>query len=105
MICINVQNYVIFVFLGIGFSWQDNYNKNGWKANAGLDTEVEAIYKLFEDYENNSEYINYIYAINYSIYYQWKLGKSLNFFSLGISYTDTYWGNFPLPIVSFDRRF
>ena len=94
------DNYAIFgvvgfVNVGLGIAWQSNYNANGMMicgtvAHAGDEV-------TFADL---------------SLSYQWRLGKSSNFFSLGGSYV--YFSNSledgssthgPMPVISFDRRF
>ena len=92
------DNYAIFgvvglINLGLGIAWQSNYNANGMLI-AG------------------SVCYSGVTFGNLSLSYQWRLGKSSNFFSLGGSYV--YFSNSledgssthgPMPVISFDRRF
>ena len=92
------DNYAIFgvvgfVNVGLGIAWQSNYNANGMLI-AG------------------SVCYSGVTFGNLSLSYQWRLGKSSNFFSLGFNATydfvelegdETPYGYFP--VISFDRRF
>ena len=92
------ENYAFFVSLGFfsvgsGITWQSNYNANGMMISGGVTFAA-------------------IISGNLSLSYQWRLGKSSNFVSLGGSYVYFYnsledgsstYG--PMPVISFDRRF
>ena len=93
------DNYAIFgslgfgSLLGLGIVWQSNYNANGMMI-AGA-----AVY-------SGETFVNLSFS------YQWRLGKSSNFFSLGGSYAyysetleDGSSQHGPMPVISFDRRF
>jgi hypothetical protein len=81
------DNFSIYGLLGIGnlyglgIAWQKNYNENGlmigWSG--GIDVGDDPFG-------------------SFSVSYQWRIGESQNFFSLGTS-------NFLFPIISLDRRF
>ena len=79
--------------LGSGIVWQSNYNANGMMI-AGSASYAESAY------------------LNLSFSYQWRLGESSNFFSLGVNSNYHFeelvgdekpYGFFP--VISFDRRF
>ena len=92
------DNYAIygivgFVNVGLGIAWQSNYNANGMLI-AG------------------SGYYSGVTSGGLSLSYQWRLGKSSNFFSLGVNSNYHFeelvgdekpYGFFP--VISFDRRF
>ena len=92
------DNYAIFgvvglINLGLGIAWQSNYNANGIMIAGSVG------------------YVGDTFG-NLSLSYQWRLGKSSNFFSLGFNAThdfvelednETPIGYFP--VISFDRRF
>ena len=97
------QNISLFGYLGLpsiigsGISWQQNYNHNGWMLclSIGIPSHFPA---------------NLV-----GISYQWQIGNSPTYFSIGISTQafeyypsdsdEAKWGIFPLPIISLDRRF
>ena len=79
--------------VGLGMAWQSNYNANGIMIAGSVG------------------YVGDTFG-NLSLSYQWRLGKSSNFFSLGFNATydfvelednETPIGYFP--VISFDRRF
>ena len=92
------ENYAFFVSLGVfsvgsGITWQSNYNANGMMISGGVAYAA-------------------IISGNLSLSYQWRLGKSSNFFSLGVNssyfseklfFNDSQFGY--SPVISFDRRF
>ena len=92
------DNYAIFgvvglINLGLGIAWQSNYNANGMMIAGSMCYGDDTFGNL-------------------SLSYQWRLGKSSNFFSLGFNATydfvelednETPIGYFP--VISFDRRF
>ena len=92
------DNYAIFgvvglINLGLGIAWQSNYNANGMMISGSVGYAGDTFGNL-------------------SLSYQWRLGKSSNFVSLGGSYV--YFSNSledgssthgPMPVISFDRRF
>ena len=92
------DNYAIygivgFVNVGLGIAWQSNYNANGMLIAGSVC------------------YSGVTFA-GLSLSYQWRLGKSSNFVSLGGSYV--YFSNSLedgspqhglMPVISFDRRF
>ena len=92
------DNYAIFgvvglINLGLGIAWQSNYNANGMMIAGSMCYGDDTFGNL-------------------SLSYQWRLGKSSNFVSLGGSYVYFYnsledgsstYG--PMPVISFDRRF
>ena len=92
------DNYAIFgvvgfVNVGLGIAWQSNYNANGMMIAGSMCHGGDTFGNL-------------------SLSYQWRLGKSSNFFSLGFNATydfvelednETPIGYFP--VISFDRRF
>ena len=92
------DNYAIFgslgfISLGLGITWQSNYNANGMMIAGSVGYAVDTYGNL-------------------SLSYQWQLGKSSNFFSLGGGYS--YWSESLedgspqhgfVPVISFDRRF
>ena len=92
------DNYAIFgsvgfINVGLGIAWQSNYNANGMMISGSVGYAGDTFGNL-------------------SLSYQWRLGKSSNFFSLGFNAThdfvelednETPIGYFP--VISFDRRF
>ena len=79
--------------VGLGMAWQSNYNANGIMIAGSVG------------------YVGDTFG-NLSLSYQWRLGKSSNFFSLGGGYS--YWSESLedgspqhgfVPVISFDRRF
>jgi len=92
------DNYAIygivgFVNVGLGIAWQSNYNANGMLIAGSVC------------------YSGVTFA-GLSLSYQWRLGKSSNFVSLGGRYS--YWSESLedgspqhgfVPVISFDRRF
>ena len=92
------DNYAIFgslsfFSLGAGIAWQSNYNANGMMIAGSVGYAGDSFGAL-------------------SLSYQWRLGKSSNFFSLGGCYfynTESYEDGSSqhgfVPIISFDRRF
>ena len=81
--------------VGLGMAWQSNYNANGIMMAGSVG------------------YVGDTFG-NLSLSYQWRLGKSSNFFSLGVNSgyhfecdeCESDLVNFvPLPVISFDRRF
>ena len=93
------DNYAIFgsfgfgSLLGLGIVWQSNYNANGMMIAGSVGYAGDTFGNL-------------------SLSYQWRLGKSSNFFSLGGNYAyysetlevgSTQHGF--MPVISFDRRF
>ena len=91
------DNYAIFgslsfFSLGAGIAWQNNYNANGMMIAGSVGYAGDSFGAL-------------------SLSYQWRLGKSSNFFSLGVNSgyhfeCDECGSDFvPLPVISFDRRF
>ena len=92
------DNYAIlgsvgFFSLGSGIAWQSNYNANGMMIAGSMCYGDDTFGNL-------------------SLSYQWRLGKSSNFFSLGLNAdysfdkledNETPFGFFP--VISFDRRF
>jgi hypothetical protein len=97
------KNWAIFVaagfgnVFGVGITGQTNYNDNG----------------LIFGWSGGVDYEGYSYG-SFSLAYQWRLGKSSNFLSLGITsaayeYYDYYYGNTTatgfIPVISFDYRF
>ena len=93
------DNYAIFgvvgfVNVGLGIAWQSNYNANGMLIAGSVC------------------YSGVTFA-GLSLSYQWRLGKSSNFVSLGGRYS--YYSDsvekdgsplsILLPVISFDRRF
>ena len=80
---------------GIGFSWQSNHDENGFLI--GLSSGASFGEAAFNCISSS---------------YQWRLGKSSNFFSLGGCYfynTESYEDGSSqhgfVPVISFDRRF
>ena len=78
---------------GLGIAWQSNYNANGMMIVGSVVYMGDTIRNL-------------------SLSYQWRLGKSSNFVSLGGSYVyysesleDGSPQHDPMPVISFDRRF
>ena len=98
------QNISLFGYLGLptvigsGISWQQNYNQNGWMLCSSIGTGAPTLR-----------------ANLVGISYQWQIGNSPTYFSIGISTQafeyypsdsdEAKWGIFPLPIISLDRRF
>ena len=99
------QNISLFGYLGLpsaigsGISWQQNYNQNGWMLCSSIGTGDPTLR-----------------ANLVGISYQWQIGNSPTYFSIGIStqvfeyypccqQTEAKWRIYPLPIISFDRRF
>ena len=92
------DNYAIFgvvglINLGLGMAWQSNYNANGMMIAGSICYGDDTFGNL-------------------SLSYQWRLGKSSNFFSLGgcyfyntESYEDGSLQHGFVPVISFDRRF
>ena len=92
------DNYAIFgslgfISLGLGIAWQSNYNANGMLIAGSVGYAGDTFGNL-------------------SLSYQWRLGKSSNFFSLGGSYAyysetleDGSSQHGPMPVISFDRKF
>lgn len=92
------DNYAIFGSIspfsgGLGIAWQNNYNANGMMIAGSVAYAGDTF-------------------VNLSFSYQWRLGKSSNFFSLGFNAdysfdkledNETPFGFFP--VISFDRRF
>ena len=86
--------------IGAGISWQQNYNQNGWMLCSSVGTSSPSIR-----------------ANLLGISYQWQIGDSPTYFSLGISTSvheyypccptqaEAKWMIFPLPIISLDKRF
>ena len=79
--------------VGLGMAWQSNYNANGMMI-AG-----------------SAGYAGDTFG-NLSLSYQWRLGKSSNFFSLGVNssyFSEKLFFNDSQfvysPVISFDRRF
>ena len=115
------QNISLFGYLGLptvigsGLSWQQNYNHNGWMLCSSVGIAPNGLSPI----------------TNLGISYQWEIKQLTNlipdairylalehdptYFSLGISNVvfkyypsdldEAKWGIFPLPIISFDRRF
>lgn len=87
---------------GIGLAWEQNYNENGLML--GLSTGMNFLLYPFR---------------NLSLSYQWRIRKTQNFVSLGISSYSwqyavidtsslddrTYWDSGFVPVISIDRRF
>ena len=79
--------------VGLGMAWQSNYNANGIMIAGSVG------------------YVGDTFG-NLSLSYQWRLGKSSNFFTLGV-YSIYQFGELEddktpfgfSPIISFDRRF
>ena len=92
------DNYAIFgslgfISLGLGITWQSNYNANGMMIAGSVGYAGDTFGNL-------------------SLSYQWRLGKSSNFFSLGgdyfynpSEYEDGSSQHGFVPVISFDRRF
>ena len=92
------DNYAIFgvvglINLGLGIAWQSNYNANGMMIAGSMCHGGDTFGNL-------------------SLSYQWRLGKSSNFFSLGgdyfynpSEYEDGSSQHGFVPVISFDRRF
>ena len=99
------QNISLFGYLGLptiigsGISWQQNYNHNGWMLCSSIGIVPNGLSPI----------------TNLGISYQWQIGNSLTYFSIGISTQafeyypsdsdEAKWMIFPLPIISLDRRF
>ena len=92
------DNYAIFgvvglINLGLGIAWQNNYNANGMMIAGSVGYAGDTFGNL-------------------SLSYQWRLGKSSNFFSLGgdyfynpSEYEDGSSQHGFVPVISFDKRF
>ena len=92
------DNYAIFgvvgfISVGSGIAWQSNYNANGMMIAGSVGYAGDTFGNL-------------------SLSYQWRLGKSSNFFSLGGNYAyysealeDGSTQHGLMPVISFDRRF
>ena len=81
---------------GLGIAWQSNYNANGMMIVGSVVYMVDSI-----SYMRNL-------IRNLSLSYQWRLGKSSDFFSLGVNlcfYGYSFQDLFFLPVISYDRRF
>ena len=84
---------ILLINLGLGIAWQSNYNANGMLIAGSVC------------------YSGVTFA-GLSLSYQWRLGKSSNFFSLGVNsnyHFDELEGDEKpygfFPVISFDRRF